>query len=119
MKTTLEVPKEFKAYAAKFPRPISLRLYELLSLVKNAAPKSEIVISYGMPAIRLDKVLVYFAAYRHHIGFYPTSSGILEFENRIKKYKYSKGAVQFPHDLPLPKMLIRAMVKFRVRAVSS
>lgn len=83
--------------------------------IKKAAPKSEELISYNMPAFKYNGVLVYFAAYRKHIGFYPTSSGIKAFKDKISIYKNSKGAIQFPLDEKLPIGLISKIVKFRVK----
>jgi uncharacterized protein YdhG (YjbR/CyaY superfamily) len=67
-----------------------------------------------MPAFKQKRVLVYFAAYQHHIGFYPTSSGVKHFLGELKRYKTSKGAIQFPLDQPLPKDLIERIVQFRM-----
>ena len=83
--------------------------------IKKAAPKAEEVISYGMPAYRLDGVLVYFAGYGKHIGFYPTGRGVAAFQQELTKYKTSKGAIQFPLDKPLPLALITKIVRFRVK----
>lgn len=71
--------------------------------------------SYGMPAYRLNGILVYFAAYENHIGFYPTSSGIEAFKHELGDFKWSKGAIQFPLDKPLPSKLVTRIVKFRVK----
>ncbi len=68
-----------------------------------------------MPTFYLHGNLVHFAAYEHHIGFYPTPSGIAAFQDQLKKYKSSKGAVQFPIDKPLPLALIRKIVRYRVK----
>jgi uncharacterized protein YdhG (YjbR/CyaY superfamily) len=68
-----------------------------------------------MPAFSQNGVLLYFAAYSGHIGFYPTSSGIRAFKSKLSKFKTSKGTVQFPLDKPLPVRLIRQMVKFKVK----
>lgn len=67
-----------------------------------------------MPAFTLNGILVYFAAFKNHIGFYPTSSGIEAFKHELKDYKFSKGSVQFPLDKPLPIELISRIVKFKV-----
>jgi uncharacterized protein YdhG (YjbR/CyaY superfamily) len=67
-----------------------------------------------MPAFFLKGNLVYFAAFKHHIGFYPTSSGILAFKKELSVYKGAKGSIQFPIDKPLPLDLISKIVKFRV-----
>lgn len=76
---------------------------------------AEEVISYKMPAFRFKGMLVYFAAFKNHIGFYPTNSGIEVFKDELDRYKSSKGAVQFPLDKPLPLDLIRRIVEFRVK----
>ena len=100
-------------YIQGFPEETQKILQQLRAAIKKAAPKSEEVISYAMPAFKQNGVLVYFAAYKNHIGFYPTSSGIEAFKDELSKYKSSKGAVQFPIDKPLPLTLISKIVKFR------
>ncbi len=102
-------------YIAAFPKDVQKTLQQLRITIQKAAPKAEEVISYQMPAFKQKGVLVYFAAYKNHIGFYPTSSGIRVFKDEISGYKNSKGAVQFPIDKPLPIQLISKMVKFRVK----
>jgi len=105
------------SYIAGFPDDLQLRLEQVRAAIRQAAPDAEEVISYGMPAFKQGSVLVYFAGYAHHIGFYPTSSGIAAFKNTISKYKWSKGAVQFPHDKPLPLALIKKITAYRLKAV--
>ncbi|MFL9482466.1 iron chaperone [Chitinophagaceae bacterium LWZ2-11] len=102
------------AYIATFPEAVQILLEKMRTTVKKAAPTAEETISYGMPTFKLHGNLVYFAAYKNHIGFYPTPSGIKAFAEEIAKYKNSKGAVQFPLDKPLPLALITKIVKFRV-----
>jgi uncharacterized protein YdhG (YjbR/CyaY superfamily) len=80
----------------------------------EAAPEAEEAISYRMPTFKLKGNLVYFAAHKSHIGFYPTSSGIEAFKQVLAGYKSSKGAVQFPLDKPLPLDLVGEIVKYRV-----
>jgi uncharacterized protein YdhG (YjbR/CyaY superfamily) len=89
-------------------------LEEIRLTIKKGAPKAEEVISYGMPAYKQNGMLVYFAACKNHIGFYPTGSGVTEFEALLTNYKTSKGAIQFPLDKKLPIALIKKIVKFRV-----
>ena len=90
-------------------------LNEMYEIIKEVIPDEVIEkINYGMPAFYLQGNLVYFAAQKKHLGFYPTRSGIENFEDYFKDYKYSKGAVQFSYDKPLPKKLIQEIVKFRV-----
>ena len=87
----------------------------LRAVIRKAAPEAIEKISYGMPTFYFHGNLVHFAACKNHIGFYPTSSGIAEFAGELKGCKTSKGAVQFPLDLPLPSEVIRKIVEFRVR----
>jgi uncharacterized protein YdhG (YjbR/CyaY superfamily) len=100
-------------YIKSFPGETQKILEQMRSTIRKAAPKAEEVISYAMPAFKQNSVLVYFAAYKTHIGFYPTPSGIEAFKDELSKYKSSKGAVQFPIDKPLPLALITKIVKFR------
>lgn len=101
-------------YILQFPLEIQEILNTLRKVIQDAAPDAKEKISYNMPAFVLHGNLVYFAAYKNHIGFYPTSSGIHAFQDKIMGYKSSKGAVQFPLDKPLPYKLISKIVKFRV-----
>ncbi len=109
------VAKDIDEYISQFPKPVREKLEVLRGVITEAAPKVVEVISYGMPAFKQNSVLVYFAAYKNHIGFYPTGSGIAAFEKEISKYKYSKGAVQFPIEESLPVALIKKIVKFRAK----
>ena len=107
-------PPNVDFYIAGFP-PATKELLELLrETIKKAAPEAEEVISYQMPAYKSHGMLVYFAGYKNHIGFYPTGSGIANFINELSGYKTSKGTVQFPLDQPLPLELITEIVKFKV-----
>lgn len=90
-------------------------LEQMRNIISKAAPAAEEIISYAMPAYRLHGNLVYFAAYKNHLGFYPSSSGVKTFEKELAGYKCSKGAIQFPLDKPLPVKLITRIVKFRVK----
>jgi uncharacterized protein YdhG (YjbR/CyaY superfamily) len=101
-------------YIATFPPEVQKKLEELRGTIKACAPEAQEKISYQMPAFALKGILVYFAAHKNHIGFYPTSSGIRAFQHEIAQYGSSKGAVRFPFDRPLPLDLIRAIVRFRV-----
>jgi uncharacterized protein YdhG (YjbR/CyaY superfamily) len=92
-------------------------LQQFRKIIKAAVPKAEEVISYGMPAFKHGSVLVYFAAMKEHYGFYPTSKPIEVFEDKLKPYKISKGAIQFPLDKPLPEKLITEIVKHRLKEV--
>lgn len=107
--------KTVDQYIKLFPKDISLRLKTVREIVRKATPKATENISYGMPAYKLNGILVYFAAYKNHIGFYPMKKVILSFKKELLNYKTSKGTVQFPHDKPLPVGLITKIVKMRVK----
>jgi len=102
-------------YIASFPKETQKILEQLRMTIRKAAPDAEEVISYQIPAFKHHEILVYFAGYKNHIGFYPTSSGIKAFQNEISGFKNSKGTVQFPLNKRLPIGLITKIVKFRVR----
>jgi uncharacterized protein YdhG (YjbR/CyaY superfamily) len=104
-------------YILKFPSETQEQLSAIRHIIQKAAPDAEEVISYGMPAYKSGSILVYFAGYKNHIGFYPTASGIENFKEHFTDYKWSKGAVQFPVNKPLPEKLITAIVKFRINEV--
>ena len=89
-------------YIAGFPPEIGAVLQKLRQVVRDAAPGARETISYGMPAFKLKRILVYFAAFKDHIGFYPTSSGIEAFKEELKPYRTAKGTVRFPLDRPIP-----------------
>ncbi|ETA69426.1 hypothetical protein MettiDRAFT_2925 [Methanolobus tindarius DSM 2278] len=89
-------------YIAMFPKEVQDKLREMRELIQETAPQAEETISYKMPTFRLNGILVHFAAYKNHIGFYPTPSGIEAFKDELSIYKHSKGSVQFPLEEPLP-----------------
>lgn len=101
-------------YIDGFPEDVQKVLQELRTVIKESAPGATEKISYQMPTFFLKGNLVHFAAYKSHIGFYPSPSGITAFQEEISKYKNAKGSVQFPLDKPLPVDLIKRIVKFRV-----
>lgn len=105
--------KSIDEYVSQFSPEIQEILKALSKVIKEAAPNSEEKISYQMPAFALYGNLVYFAAWKDHIGFYPTASGINAFKQELSEYKVTKGAVQFPIGKPLPYELISRVVKFR------
>jgi len=115
MKSNTIPAENVDAYIMRFAPTTQKLLKQLRATIKKAAPLAEEVISYGMPAYKYHGILVYFAGYEHHIGFYPTASGIENFKKEIAGFKHSKGAVQFPPDKPLPLSLVTAIVKFRVQ----
>lgn len=108
------IPKSIDEYIAQFPQDIQEILNKLRQVIKESAPDAEEKISYGMPTFVLNRNLVHFAAYKNHIGFYPTPNGINTFKQELSEYKTSKGAVQFPIGKPIPYELVSKIVKFRV-----
>jgi uncharacterized protein YdhG (YjbR/CyaY superfamily) len=102
-------------YIAAYPREMQVLLQQMRETILKAAPKAEETISYRMPYYKFQGRLLYFAGHKHHIGFYPTGSGITAFKKELSAYKGAKGSVQFPLDQPLPVSLIRKIVKFRVQ----
>jgi uncharacterized protein YdhG (YjbR/CyaY superfamily) len=109
------IPSTVDEYIAAFPKKVQQLLKQMRAAVKAAAPKAEEVISYGMPGYKYHGMLVYFAGYKNHIGFYATPTGHKAFEKGLSKYKQGKGSVQFPVEEPLPLSLIIKIVKFRVK----
>ena len=106
--------EQIDQYIAGFPEEHRKKLEILRETIRQAAPGAEEDISYSMPAFKQNGILVYYAAYKNHIGFYPTGSGIVAFMSELSDYKWSKGTIQFPLDRPLPLPLITKIVKFRV-----
>ena len=101
-------------YIAAFPEEVQKMLEELRAVIKAAAPDAVEKISYQMPAFALKGNLVYFAAFKNHIGFYPAPRGIEAFKDELSIYAGGKGSIRFPIDKPLPLELIGRIVKFRV-----
>ena len=114
MTSITNTPKSIDEYISAFPKDIQEILQEIRSTIQRAAPDAEETISYQMPTFKLKGNLVHFAAYKKHIGFYPTPSGIERFKNRLTDYETSKGAIRFPLDKPLPLDLVSDIVAFRV-----
>ena len=107
--------KTVDEYLSTFPESTRSKLQTLRDIIRRAAPRAEEVISYNMPAIKQHGVLVYYAGYKGHIGFYPTGAGIVAFKKELSAYEGSKGAVRFPLDGAIPAGLISRIVKFRIR----
>src|SRR3989304_3823711 len=115
METPEKVFKTIDEYIATFPKNVQSILEELRQAIRNSAPKAEEAISYQMPTFKLNGNLVYFAAFKNHIGFYPTSSAIAAFKEELSDYKVSKGTIRFPLDKPIPFDLVKKIVKYRVK----
>ena len=104
-------------YISSFPKNVQTVLEQIRKAIKEVAPKAEEAISYNMPAFKLNGNLVWFGAFKNHIGFYPRESAIEEFKDKLSGYEVSKvqGTVKFPLDKPIPLDLMKEMVKFRVK----
>ena len=102
-------------YIENFPDDIQIKLQKIRKTIKKAAPDSKEVISYRMPAFKQNSVLVYFAAFNNHIGFFPTPKPIEIFKDKLTAYKTSKGTIQFPLDKKIPLDLITEITKFRLK----
>lgn len=108
--------KTVDEYFSSLSREKKNLLEELRAIIKKAAPDSEEVISYNMPAFKYYGMLVFYTAHKNHIGFYPGSSVVNDlYKDELKAYKTSKGTIQLPFDKPIPKRLVKNIVKFRVK----
>jgi uncharacterized protein YdhG (YjbR/CyaY superfamily) len=102
-------------YIRLFPPQVQSRLQAIRQIVHEEVPEVEETIKYRMPTFMRYGNLVYFGAFKEHIGFYPTPSGTETFQKELAPYKHAKGSIQFPSAEPLPLELIRAIVRFRVQ----
>ncbi len=102
-------------YIKTFPEDVQNILQKMRQTIRKTAPEATEAISYRMPTFKLNGNLVHFAAFKNHIGFYPTSSGIEAFKKELSGYKWSKGSVQFPIDKTIPYDLVEKIVRFRVK----
>ena len=102
-------------YISGFPGEIQILLKKVRQTIKVSAPGAQEAIKYQMPTFVLEGNLIHFAAFKHHIGLYPTPSGITRFRKELAKYTTSKGAIQFPLDQPIPYSLIAKITKFRIK----
>ncbi len=110
--------KQFKNiddYLSIFPKEVQIILEEMRQEIRAAAPEAEEVISYQMPAFKQKGVLVWFAAFKDHIGFFPTALGVEAFKEELSGYETSKGTIRFPIDKPIPLDLVKKIVEFRVK----
>ncbi len=108
--------KTVDEYIKSFPMEVRMILEKMRRTIREAAPQAEETISYHMPAYKLNgKNLVFFAAFKNHIGFYPIPSGIEAFKEELSSYKQGKGSVQFPFDEPIPYDLVRKIVIYRMK----
>jgi uncharacterized protein YdhG (YjbR/CyaY superfamily) len=116
MRANEATPKDMDEYIASFPSDVQEILEEIRATIKKAAPDAEETISYQIPTFTLKgKYLIYFAAYKKHIGLYPAPRGVEKFKKELSAYEGGKGTVRFPFDRPIPFGLIRKIVKFRAK----
>jgi uncharacterized protein YdhG (YjbR/CyaY superfamily) len=107
--------KDIDTYISTFPKDIQTILEQVRKTIKQEAPAAKETIKYGMPTFVLNGNLVFFAAFKNHIGFYATPTGHEEFKKELSPYKSGKGSVQFPLNLPIPFDIITKIVRFRVK----
>ena len=115
METKRTAPKNIDEYIAGCPAEVQPLLEKMRSTIHAAAPQAVEAISYQIPTFKLEGNLVHFAAFKDHLSFFPTSSGIEHFKQELSAYKNAKGTVQFPLDRPIPFELIDRITRFRVR----
>jgi len=115
MKPSRAKPETIDQYIASFPPEVQAILEKIRSTIGNAAPGAQETISYNMPAFTLNGVLVYFAAFKKHIGLYPPVRGDERLQKAISIYAGEKGNLRFPFDQPIPYGLIEEVVKLRVK----
>jgi uncharacterized protein YdhG (YjbR/CyaY superfamily) len=116
----VSTPADLDGYISGFPEEVQTLLRKMRRTIGRAAPNAEETISYNVPAFTLrGKKLVWFAAFKAHIGFYPGAAAIAAFKKELSPYKTAKGSVQFPFKDPLPLDLVSRIVKFRLNARTS
>ena len=108
-------PNSIQEYFSWFPPEIQAKLQQMREILQQALPEAEEVISYHMPAFKTSEVLVYYAAAKSHMGYYPTASGVINFKEELSRYVTSKGAIQFSYSEDLPEQLITEIAQFRAQ----
>jgi uncharacterized protein YdhG (YjbR/CyaY superfamily) len=108
-------PRTIEEYIDAAPPDTQVRLWKLHEAIRTAAPGASEALKWSMPAYSYQKILVTFAVFKNHIGFFPMPSAVKAFKKDLAKYKTVQGSIQFPHDKPLPLPLIKKIVKFRVK----
>ena len=115
MQTKKAAPATIDEYIAAFPPPVQKILTKIRKVVRSAAPEASEVISYGMPALKGRGVLVYFAAFKAHVGLYPPIHGDAALAKEASRYANEKGNLRFPLAEPIPYDLIERITQLRVR----
>lgn len=114
------MPNVIDDFISAYPQDVQVVLQKICATIKKSAPQAEETIGYGIPTFKLNgKNLVHFSAFKEHIGFYPTPSGIEHFKKELSAYEGAKGSVKFPLNKPIPYSLITKIVQFRVKEVSA
>ena len=108
-------PKTITEYINAAPKEAQKKLREMRECIRASAPGAKEGLKWGMPAFSYRRILVAFAAHKHHIGFYPTPSAVCAFKNDLSRFATARGSIQFPLEKPLPLPLIRKITAFRVR----
>src|ERR1700724_3624543 len=108
-------PKTVAEYIDAAPTEAKKKLREMRACIRASAPDAKESLKWGMPAFSYRRILVTFAAFKHHIGFYPTPSAVRAFANDLSKFATARGSIRFPLEEPLPLPLIRKITAFRVR----
>ena len=120
MKTKPATPQNIDEYIAGFPKDVQQLLENIRQTIKKATPQAEETISYKMPTFKLKgQDLIYFAAYKKHIGLYPVPGGDAKFNEEVSAYRAGKGTLQFPLDQPIPYKLIGRIVKVRAKETAT
>ena len=108
-------PTSIAEYIDAVPKETQKKLREMQECIRKAAPGAKESLKWGMPAFSYKRILVTFAAFKHHIGFYPTHSAMKAFAKELSRFKTASASIQFPLELPLPLALIRKITQFRVQ----
>ncbi len=108
-------PTTISQYITAAPKEAQPHLRTLFDALKAVAPDATQSLKWSMPALSHKRILVCFAAFKKHVGFYPTPSALIAFKTELKKYKTAKGSIQFPFDTPIPVALVKKIMKFRVK----
>ena len=112
--------KTIDEFISQYPPEVQTILQKIRALIQKSAPGAEEAMAYGIPTFKLNgKNLVHFSAFKEHIGFYPTPSGITKFKKELSAYEGAKGSVKFPLNKPIPYALITKIVQFRVKEVNA
>ena len=113
-KDKLQTVDDYLSFLPEHTREI---MQSLRKAIREAAPAASEIISYKMPAFKMNNILVWYGAFKNHVGFFPTAEAIEVFKKELSEYKTSKGTIQFPLDEPLPLSLIKKIVKHRIKEV--